>query len=178
MPALRWACVWFLATRANTSARYSLILSLPTSSSRTRLMRPVSFFSKQYKHTSPCFVLLYFCSTKAIPWFVSDVTPPDFLRTPEVLVSPTFFSESSAEPSAKEHLTALVTRWQRYIADGTFRLPVPLDSSLGVADPKIDFWTSPSPYWNMEVTAPELFKDLMHSGLVIFKVRVLVFLAR
>ncbi|KAI0037119.1 DUF89 domain-containing protein [Vararia minispora EC-137] len=104
---------------------------------------------------------------KAIPWFVSDVTPPDFLNTPSLLLSPSFFSETShaADTVAKEHLHALVSRWKRYIAEGKFRLGVPLDSPLGVADPKIDFWTSPWPYWNMEVIAPELFKELTTSML-------------
>ncbi|KAI0729122.1 hypothetical protein C8Q72DRAFT_830244 [Fomitopsis betulina] len=114
---------------------------------------------------------------KLIPWFVSDVTPPDFKSAISSLLSPTFFPES--EPAAvstpqdmlesRAHLNDMVTRWAGYLESGVFALSVPLDSPLGASNPKADFWTSPFPYWNMQDLAPEVFGELRDSGLVIFK---------
>ncbi|EPS95492.1 hypothetical protein FOMPIDRAFT_1132343 [Fomitopsis schrenkii] len=110
---------------------------------------------------------------KLIPWFVSDVTPPDFKSAISSLLSPTFFPESEPEPSAvsaRAHLKDMVTRWSSYIDSGVFALSVPLDTPLGESSLKADFWTSPYPYWNMKDLAPEVFGGLKDSGLVIFKV--------
>ena len=107
-------------------------------------------------------------SGKAIPWFVSDVTPPDFTRTPSALLSPDFFPTSEPSPSQK-HLQAMVQRWQSYISSGVFKFSVPETSPLGYSDPKFDFWTSPWPYWNMQELAPALYDHLKGSGLIIFK---------
>ena len=44
------------------------------------------------------FTINHLCSPvspKLIPWFVSDVTPPDFKSTITSLLSPTFFPEES-----------------------------------------------------------------------------------
>ncbi|KAH9922327.1 uncharacterized protein BXZ73DRAFT_104145 [Epithele typhae] len=106
---------------------------------------------------------------KIIPWFVSDVTPPDFKATTGSLLDPAFFPQDAASAEEKAHLHAMVGRWAQYIADGTFALSVPLENALGRADPMADFWTSPYPYWNMAALAPELLGRLKDSGLVIFK---------
>ncbi|KAI0049733.1 DUF89 domain-containing protein [Auriscalpium vulgare] len=107
---------------------------------------------------------------KSIPWFVSDVTPPDFTSTPASLLSPTFFPSPSSTPSpAQAHLHALVTRWQRYLSDGTFALSVPHDTLLGQGGKAVEFWTSPWPYWDMEVRGKEVWEGLRESGLVVFK---------
>ncbi|KAA1475715.1 DUF89 domain-containing protein [Dentipellis sp. KUC8613] len=110
---------------------------------------------------------------KAIPWFVSDVTPPDFSSTPSSLLSPTFFPSPSSTPSPSQtHLHAMVTRWQRYLSDGTFALSVPLDTPLGAKNDLLDFWTSPWPYWDIHARAPKLSDSLRESGLVIFKPKI------
>ncbi|KAI8972554.1 DUF89 domain-containing protein [Trametes punicea] len=115
---------------------------------------------------------------KLIPWFVSDVTPPDFRSATKSLLSPTFFPEedtpegapaSQSTEESRKHLFQMVKRWESYIESGVFELSVPIDSPLGASDKKADFWTSPYPYWNMEVLAPELYGFLQDSSLVIFK---------
>ncbi|KAL6308789.1 DUF89 domain-containing protein [Sparassis latifolia] len=110
---------------------------------------------------------------KLIPWFVSDVTPPDFASTITSLLSPTFFPPSNAAPSglsdARAHLREMVERWAAYLDSGVFELAVPRETPLGASNVKADFWTSPWPYWNMQELAPEVFEGLKHSGLVIFK---------
>jgi len=69
----------------------------------------------------------------------------------------------------------MVSRWTSYLERGVFSLSVPLDTPLGghEASNIADFWTSPKPYWNMEIEAPETFGALSGSGLVIFKVYIL-----
>ncbi|CAK5271789.1 unnamed protein product [Mycena citricolor] len=106
---------------------------------------------------------------KLIPWFVSDVTPPDFSETITSLLDPGFLA--SIESSNPERVRNLVLRWQKYIADGTFSLSVPETTPLGggVSGDMAAFWTSPWPYWDMETRAPNLYAKLKDSGLVIFK---------
>ncbi|OBZ75033.1 hypothetical protein A0H81_05296 [Grifola frondosa] len=106
---------------------------------------------------------------KLIPWFVSDVTPPDFKSTISSLLSPAFFSSQPDLPDAHAHLRAMVSRWASYIESGVFALSVPADTPLGASNPKADFWTSPWPYWNMKELARETWEDLKASGLVILK---------
>lgn len=118
---------------------------------------------------------------KLIPWFVSDVTPPDFKSAITSLLSPTFFPIAAPDWDGEtvnlpegvsdgyKHLHTMVERWRRYIEQGIFQLSVPLDTPLGASDVRADFWTSPWPYWNMAELAPEVFKELQGSGLVIFK---------
>lgn len=68
----------------------------------------------------------------------------------------------------------MVQRWQKYVDEGVFRLSVPLDTQLGGGGEKgkkAEFWTTPYPYWEMEMLDGELVSDLKRSGLVIFKVR-------
>lgn len=71
-------------------------------------------------------MLTCFHSPKLIPWFVSDVTPPDFASSIPTLLS-------SAEGNLKE----MVERWQSYISSGVFSLSVPQDVPLGYSDPKV-----------------------------------------
>jgi len=98
---------------------------------------------------------------KSVPWFVSDVTPPDFAALLDATSLP-----SGPGP---EHLERAVARWNAYLADGTFALSVPRDASIGVPDEMVNFWTSPWPYWEMRSRAPKLWDTLCGSGLVIFK---------
>jgi len=98
---------------------------------------------------------------KSIPWFVSDVTPPDFAALLDVASLP--------RGPAPEHLERAITRWNAYIADGTFALSVSRDAPIGAPDGRVDFWTSPWPYWDLRVRAPNVWEALSESGLVIFK---------
>ncbi|KAF7430965.1 hypothetical protein PC9H_006680 [Pleurotus ostreatus] len=160
----------------------SQILCSLTSWSRTRLSFHQSSFSmsnppdsysnlSNSNHSSP----------KLIPWFVSDVTPPDFSVTISSLLDPSFFppptADETVDPSLYSDLFHMVSRWQKYVDDGTFKLSVPLNTPLGAfrldsTDSNLaNFWTSPYPYWDMESRAPLLWKSLSESGLVIFKVR-------
>jgi damage-control phosphatase, subfamily III len=118
-------------------------------------------------------------SPKSIPWFVSDVTPTDFAATFTSLLAPTHFgpleqSDASQSESAQsiDHLSAMVARWNDHLRSGAFALSVPPQSALGANDPRVNFWTQPYPYWDMQLRAPELFASLRESGLVVFKVRM------
>jgi len=107
-----------------------------------------------------------------IPWFVSDVTPPDFKQTIQLLLDPKF-TDSTPQSANYRYLVSMVSRWQRYIEREVFSLSVPEDLHLGDnTHGKADFWTLPYPYWNMKTYAPELFNYLSTSDLVIFKVNV------
>jgi hypothetical protein len=121
------------------------------------------------------FLGLIFYSGKLIPWFVSDVTPPDWRETFEVLLDSGFFPNDSNTENI-DHLLYMAKRWKGYVTDGTFQLSVPVDTPLGgPGDSEFvkasSFWTTPFPYWNMKVIAPTLWNHLAESGLVIFKVR-------
>ena len=112
-------------------------------------------------------------SPKSIPWFVSDVTPPDFPALLSSLSSPDFFpkpSSSDLSELATDYLGALTSRWQSYFESGAFSLSVPLSTQLGEKNDLIDFWTGPDPHWCMKERAPKLAEILEGSGLVIFKV--------
>lgn len=101
------------------------------------------------------------------------MTPPDFLSTFDSLLSPTFFppgTDSEELEAQKTQLKTMVLRWKKYVNSGTFTLSVPLYSKIGDANEIVNFWTTPYPYWNMNVKAPTLFQDLKKSELVIFKV--------
>lgn len=118
-------------------------------------------------------------SPKLIPWFVSDVTPPDFKYTVPSLLSESFFTqaESITPDSARDHvaLQTMVNRWQSYLESGAFSLSVPPETPLGgnaQVNEQIQFWTGPWPYWELQVKAPALFEHLKSSQLVIFKVDV------
>ncbi|KIM61255.1 hypothetical protein SCLCIDRAFT_1216160 [Scleroderma citrinum Foug A] len=103
---------------------------------------------------------------KHFPWFVSDVTPTDFYKTIDSLLSPTFFLADSAVTSESvQHLKHLVERWQRYLKEGIFCLSTELEDG----HKKTQFWTGPWPYWCMEEKANELHQWLAGSSLVIFK---------
>ncbi|KAF8890624.1 hypothetical protein BD779DRAFT_1516098 [Infundibulicybe gibba] len=112
---------------------------------------------------------------KLIPWFVSDVTPFDFDQTLSSLLDPTFFrsnDEAHQDEPASMNLVHLVTRWKRYVDDGTFALSVPIGTPLHgkeVTSQLAHFWTTPFPYWDMHIHAKELYDHLKDSGLVIFK---------
>jgi len=120
---------------------------------------------------------MIFTSPKLIPWFVSDVTPPDFEKTLTSLSDPKFFSRGANSDEKKfqsslEHLTELVTRWKSHLARGIFSLSAPIDTPLGGSKGAAlaEFWTGPWPYWHLDSHAPELFQELKGSDLVIFKV--------
>ena len=90
------------------------------------------------------------------------MTPSDFAALLDAASLPT-------GPSP-EHLERAVARWNSYLANGTFTLSIPLDSTIGASDEMVDFWTSPWPYWDMRLRTPKLWETLSQSGLVIFKV--------
>ncbi|KAL0575469.1 Hairy/enhancer-of-split with YRPW motif protein 2 [Marasmius crinis-equi] len=110
---------------------------------------------------------------KLIPWFVSDVTPPDFKYTIESLLDQSYFASSaSATPEEKSQLQELAARISRYVEQGVFVFSVPVQTPLGGngQDSKLgEFWTNPLPYWNMERECVDLWRDLRNSDLVIFK---------
>ncbi|KAJ3965874.1 DUF89 domain-containing protein [Lentinula raphanica] len=81
---------------------------------------------------------------KLIPWFVSDVTPPDFSETIKYLSDPSLFlskpiqgdssgqSSSTTEEGGRQgHLQKLVDRLRRYVEEEVFLLSVPSGTGLG-----------------------------------------------
>jgi hypothetical protein len=115
------------------------------------------------------------CSPKTIPWFVSDVTPPDFLFLFKALRDRSFFTFAGDEVESRNAqypaLKTMLERWDRYLDRDVFHLAVPPDSRLGVRDANgAEFWTAPGGYWEIPMEQPELMKTFGLSNLVILKV--------
>lgn len=85
---------------------------------------------------------------KAIPWFISDALPKDVYYTLEEL-------EKSNDIVLKE----AAKKWKEYFQMGKFEL----------VEPCHHFFTSPFEFYKMEKIAPELYRSISHSHLVIFK---------
>jgi hypothetical protein len=88
------------------------------------------------------------------------------------LLDTDFFSQHASKPLTEEDqsaIRAMATRWKSYVANGRFKLSVPLDSPLGARTELGDFWTSQYAYQDLPLQAPELLENLARSGLVIFK---------
>ncbi|CAD7089490.1 unnamed protein product [Hermetia illucens] len=84
---------------------------------------------------------------KAIPWYISDVTPHDFHWTIDYLLG-----------HQSETLRTLGSRWKKYLENGKFELcPVNF------------FWTSPFEFYKMAENDKKLYTELGESKLVIFK---------
>ena len=83
---------------------------------------------------------------KSLPWFISDVTEKDFHWTLDQLCS----SDNSS-------LCYLGKKWQERVKSGSLVI---------VTDP---FWTTSYEYAAMSKVAPELYKSLSSSFVVIFK---------
>lgn len=86
---------------------------------------------------------------KAMPWFVSDVTPPDFHLVINKL------SECHGA------VGVLAKKWKGRLENGSFVLVD--DESI------ISFWTYAEAYSQMQRLAPELYEFLSQSDMIIFK---------
>ena len=108
---------------------------------------------------------------KDIPWFVSDVVPKDFSALLSAMMDPKAFyenrsdaddsqSESKPAPLSDEEVAnvkLVVDEWTHLHSEGHL-----------ILRPN-RFWTHAGSFWRMPNVAPELFKDLKESELVIFK---------
>ncbi|KAA8647628.1 hypothetical protein EYZ11_003241 [Aspergillus tanneri] len=103
---------------------------------------------------------------KQIPWFVSDVTPPDFMDLITALSDPQGFytapddSGRQHDPLSEKELSEvkfLFDQWTQLHQDGKL-----------IIRPHA-FWTAPGGYWRMPHVAPDLFDNLKESELVLFK---------
>jgi hypothetical protein len=106
---------------------------------------------------------------KSIPWFVSDVLPTDFAALLNVLAGPHGFftapdegldaGNGKAPLSEKEadDLKFLFEQWSVAHAEGQLSMHVDR------------FWTEGGGFWRLPASAPELYKSLCESELVIFK---------
>ncbi|VDP20658.1 unnamed protein product [Soboliphyme baturini] len=83
---------------------------------------------------------------KSFPYFVSDVTMPDFTNTLKTLGS-----------HSDEILSNVAEHWKKLLDSKQFVLHTH------------DFWTLPYPYCEMKKVAAELFEELALSNLVVFK---------
>lgn len=99
------------------------------------------------------------------------MTPRDFSEIVICLLDPMFLPPPPE--MTYDHLRSMVQRWKTYIDTGIFVLSVPVATPLGGgADGALaEFWTSPLPYWDLKIHAPELWNFLSQSNLVILKVR-------
>lgn len=86
-------------------------------------------------------------NVKAIPWYISDVTPNDMMMTLEAL-----------EGHENVLLGNFARRLKCRFAEGTLELK---DVN--------NFWTSPYEFCRMKEINPELYEELSRSDLVIFK---------
>ncbi|EIW76695.1 DUF89 domain-containing protein [Coniophora puteana RWD-64-598 SS2] len=105
---------------------------------------------------------------KLMPWFVSDVNPADFDETIKSMEADAFFAHAPSL-EAKENLARMVSRWKKYIEDGTFTLATRMRDSNEDFIQMTKYWTAPWPYWNMEAQGPKAWDWLSKSELVIFK---------
>lgn len=112
---------------------------------------------------------------KSQPWFVSDVTPPDFAALLNALADPRAFytaptdddkdvDRGSLQPLGEietEDIAFLFEHWSGLHAEGKLALR------------PNGFWTGPGSYWRLahgqEEKEKALWEDLRSSGLVIFK---------
>ncbi|PYI29460.1 DUF89-domain-containing protein [Aspergillus indologenus CBS 114.80] len=103
---------------------------------------------------------------KVIPWFVSDVTPPDFMALINALADAQGFFTAPDESGRKHdplsekelsEVTFLFDHWSHLHAEGKL-----------IIRPHT-FWTLPGGYWRMPALAPDLYEDLQQSELVLFK---------
>jgi uncharacterized protein with ATP-grasp and redox domains len=102
---------------------------------------------------------------KSLPWFVSDVTPQDFMGLLNALRdSQNFFGSATDGQPAKElteeetdNLNFLFENWGTLHAEGKLLIR------------SNHFWTEGGSFWRLPTTAPELYEDLKESELVIFK---------
>ncbi|KAL8771455.1 MAG: hypothetical protein Q9209_003124 [Squamulea sp. 1 TL-2023] len=107
---------------------------------------------------------------KSIPWFVSDVLPADFASLLNALADPqalyvTPSETNSNNPGATTTLSDqeasessfLFEHWSHLHQEGRLTIRPNL------------FWTGPGSYWRLPASAPDLYKDLKESELVIFK---------
>ncbi|KAG8903475.1 hypothetical protein FRC01_009185, partial [Tulasnella sp. 417] len=125
---------------------------------------------------------------KDVPWFVSDVTPPDVralfsaIADPSSSTDPTdstqqYFTTAPPSPAHLAALHKLHYRWLKYFENGTFRVngAPGLDGGLsgGVGEQRrmrdggMEFWTRFGSY--RELVEAEGMAGLEGSGLVIFK---------
>ena len=88
------------------------------------------------------------------------------------LLDKDFFATVSTPPTEEEGaaLKRLALRWEEHIANGNFKLSLPLDTPLGAGQSQqAGFWTTQYAYQDLPATAPDLLKELQKSDLVIFK---------
>ena len=102
---------------------------------------------------------------KSFPWFVSDVTPPDFMGLLNSLRDPQHFFGSASEGQPAKQLTEEETSNLNFLFEnwGTFHAEGKL-----IIRPNL-FWTEGGSFWRLPATAPELYESLKESELVIFK---------
>ena len=106
---------------------------------------------------------------KSMPWFVSDVTPPDFASLLNALAEPDeFFSKHKDSKQAETHHEPL-NEEQREDVSFMFNHWAGLhgEGKLGLRGN--GFWTTQGSFWRIPTQEQALWEDLKESELVIFK---------
>jgi len=99
---------------------------------------------------------------KSIPWYVSDVTPVDFMNLlNSIRDAKSFFTSGPGDEKLSEeelsNLDFLFENWSDLHIDGKM-----------IMRPH-KFWTEGGSFWRLPHTATDLYSDLKESELVIFK---------
>jgi damage-control phosphatase, subfamily III len=95
---------------------------------------------------------------KTMPWFVSDVTPVDFMHLLNSLRdAKSFFGDQSLGKEELGNVEFLFDHWSELHVEGQM-----------IIRPH-RFWTEGGSFWRMPQMAPDLYDDLKESELVVFK---------
>jgi hypothetical protein len=96
-------------------------------------------------------------------------------------------ASSPAPPAESEEdrrhriLSTLASKWRKLFDEGAFVLSIdrtytlgassstPSESGANAGSEKASYWSTPYPYWNMHLDAPQLLDELRGSSLVVFK---------
>ena len=108
---------------------------------------------------------------KSIPWFVSDVTPPDWGALINAMRDPqSFFTASSDSGEGDEGKAAAnLTGQEEEDMNFVFQHLAGLHEEGKMVMRGSEVWTGPGSFWRLKAEEPGLWEDLRSSEMVVFK---------